>query len=113
MSEERRTPTISDKRMEEFSYRMEFDGARGVDPGPWLGVGVTATELRWMMLEIREWRARYARDIEVNEGIARQQEQLYQIVKEQAEADDMIEVEPGHWVKPGEPWTDENGDFHA
>lgn len=36
----------------------------------------------------------------------------YEAVKAQALADGMVEVEPGHFVKPGESWEDENGTIH-
>jgi hypothetical protein len=36
----------------------------------------------------------------------------YEIAKAQCLADGMVEVEPYHFVRPGEPYRDEQGVFH-
>jgi hypothetical protein len=39
-------------------------------------------------------------------------QKTYEIAKAQCLADGMVEVEPGHFVRPGEPYRDEQGVWH-
>lgn len=40
------------------------------------------------------------------------EQKLYDTVKAQSLADGMVEVEPGHFVRPGEPYRDDAGVWH-
>jgi hypothetical protein len=66
-----------------------------------LGLNLTADEVD-LIRRNREAHAAHHAD----------QVRLYETVKRQSLADGMVEVEPGHFVKPGESWSGDDGTFH-
>ncbi len=68
--------------------------------------------IKAMALELLYVRKEEKAKARMYEDIAAQDQKTYDAVKANCLADGMVEVEPGHFVRPGEPWEDEHGGWH-